>query len=35
MEYIPGTPGHAIPRFFNAELKGGILTIPKTTEGKD
>jgi CRISPR-associated protein Cas5d len=33
MDYLPDTPGHAMPRFFNAELKDGVMRVPKPPEG--
>ena len=31
MDYLPGASGSAIPRFFHAELKGGVLKVPKAS----
>lgn len=32
MKYRPGSSGEATPRFFNAKLEGGVLTVPKLPE---
>jgi CRISPR-associated protein Cas5d len=31
MDYLPGVSGSAIPQFFHAELKGGVLRVPKAS----
>ena len=31
MDYLPGGSGSAVPQFFQAELKGGVLKVPKAS----
>ena len=34
MDYLPDGSGSATPQFFHAELKGGVLKVPRTSPGE-